>query len=1145
MAEIKNSFLGSRMNKDVDDRLLPSNEYRDAINISVSESEDSDVGAVENVIGTAEAAAYTGIPNAKVIGSIADEKNDNIYLFFTNFTDGSGTALDLRPVDTASDKTCAIVVYNTFGSTFTELVKGSFLNFSTTHEIFGLNLIENLLFWTDNRNQPRKINVDTALASGTYYTSEDHISVAKYAPFRPINLYKETSQNPSVYETTMKDVVSLSKIDGKTGIVKANVTNSSSVTITQSYGFDFAQNDIISFGEDSGATEYTVTSFTASSGLLVFSGGTVTLVKGTPIVNKRNTNFIKNYSGDPKFLEDKFVRFSYRFKFDDNEYSIIAPFTQAAYIPKQDGYFLGGDEMQTEISSEVSFMVNKVNFIELMVPLPEGATLGTLVDNQKIKEIDILYKESDSLAIKVVDTVTIDKIQSSGSANSTFYQYDYQATKPILVLPSSETTRAYDKTPVKALAQEVTGNRVIYGNYVDKHTAPDHLSYKVTATPKLESGDAYTGIKDELPQHTLKRNRNYQVGFVLSDRFGRQSDVILSNVLSTSTSVEGIYGASTIYFPNRGFISAKEVEDDLGNSLKILFEEPITSNFSPLVPGLVNQTGEPGLYDATTNPTGWYSYKVVVKQLEQEYYNVYVPGIINGALTSNSPDPTFAFTTLLSDNINKVPKELSDTSSNQLQFNSEEKLFCVVDTPAGNFNKQSFTDGRNSVVTTIATFSDMGGNTGSPHANILQAETNPFIAKLQTPFGIGKPHTSTDNSITLGVFETAPKVSSIDIYYETSTVGLISELNTEVFSSSGPFVAGFSFDGYDHQESQDPSGSLSGGTGAADSPWVTDRFAAQDSALNNLPSSEVTYFEARSNSDTVQRAKYINGIAQSGTQDFQLITENINSVDYHRIKILNPFYFGVDASVAETYTFRFKVRNSELDCAASVNGAVPGINVINVDAITANKTLYEGMQVLQGATIIGTITRIFSQSNQTAGFELSASVTLADDDALTFKAIESDLFWSSRSLSNSSPTAGTYTYVHNPAYSTMPGIFANNSGAKNGSFDTTRDTLDLTWDFDPVQAGVSAILAYSFSTYLGNPLITITSGQSPQPGDSLTLSIESSTGRVSKFAGRGWRDDIRATVRVTDSGGATDSITLDFDMKPGGFTDAFSLGFDI
>ena len=648
-----------------------------------------------------------------------------------------------------------------------------------------------------------------------------------------------------------------------------------------------------------------------------------------------------------------------------------------------------------------------------------------------------------------------------------------------------------------------------------------------------------------MPQHTLKRNRNYQIGFVLSDRFGRQSDVILSNSLTTTTSFDGIYGSSTIYFPYRGVVSARDVEDDLGNSIKILFEKQIQSNASPLAPGFPDQTGEPGLYNETTNPLGWYSYKIVVKQTEQEYYNVYVPGIVNGELTTNAPNSTYAFTTLLADNINKVPKELSDASSNQLQFNSEEKLFCVVDTPPGAFNKQNFKDGRSEVVTTIATFKDMGGDPDAPHANILQAETNPFIAKLQTPFAIGKPHTNIDSSITLGIFETAPTVSNIDIYYETSTTGLISDLNSAVLSGSGPFVAGFSPDGYDHQESQNPAGSISGGTGAADSPWVTDYFIAQDSSLNNFSSSEVTYFEARSNSDTVQRAKYINGIAQSGTQDFQLVTDNINSVDNHRIKILNPFYFGENASVDETYTFRFKVRNSGLDCAASVNGAVSATNVINVDAITANKTLYENMQVLEGTTVIGTITRIISQSNQTASFELSASVTLADDAALTFKAAENDVFWSSRSLSNSSPTIGTYTYVHNPAFSTMSGVFANNSGAKNGSFDTTRDTLDLVWDFDPVQTGVSAILSYSFGTYLGHPLITITNGISPKPGESLTLIIDKDTGKVSRFAGSGWRDDIKATVRVTDSGGATDSITLDFDMEPGGFTDAFSVGFDI
>ena len=44
MAEVKNAFIKSKMNKDLDDRLLPSGEYRDALNIAISRSEASDWG---------------------------------------------------------------------------------------------------------------------------------------------------------------------------------------------------------------------------------------------------------------------------------------------------------------------------------------------------------------------------------------------------------------------------------------------------------------------------------------------------------------------------------------------------------------------------------------------------------------------------------------------------------------------------------------------------------------------------------------------------------------------------------------------------------------------------------------------------------------------------------------------------------------------------------------------------------------------------------------------------------------------------------------------------------------------------------------------------------------------------------------------
>ena len=47
MAEVKNDFLKSRMNKDLDDRLVPKGEYRHAQNISVAKSEGNDVGAIE------------------------------------------------------------------------------------------------------------------------------------------------------------------------------------------------------------------------------------------------------------------------------------------------------------------------------------------------------------------------------------------------------------------------------------------------------------------------------------------------------------------------------------------------------------------------------------------------------------------------------------------------------------------------------------------------------------------------------------------------------------------------------------------------------------------------------------------------------------------------------------------------------------------------------------------------------------------------------------------------------------------------------------------------------------------------------------------------------------------------------------------
>ena len=54
MAKLQHTFVQGKMNKDLDERLVPNGQYRDAQNIQISSSEGSDVGAVENILGNAK-----------------------------------------------------------------------------------------------------------------------------------------------------------------------------------------------------------------------------------------------------------------------------------------------------------------------------------------------------------------------------------------------------------------------------------------------------------------------------------------------------------------------------------------------------------------------------------------------------------------------------------------------------------------------------------------------------------------------------------------------------------------------------------------------------------------------------------------------------------------------------------------------------------------------------------------------------------------------------------------------------------------------------------------------------------------------------------------------------------------------------------
>ena len=577
MPEIKRVFNASRMNQDLDDRLVVPGEYREALNINVSKSEGSDIGAIENLKGNKEIVS-TSISGAKTIGVLRDNGNEKIYYFITNN--------DSYDHSNSSAKQHQIIEYDQRANKSIILVNSNALNFHTQFPITGVNLVDTLLFFTDDRNPPRKINVDTARNEPGKYnlaTNIDNlISVAKFAPY------------------SAADILALSNTDETGAVITSN------------------------------------------------------------------------------FLENKLVRFSYRYQFDDGEYSVLAPFTPICFSR------LGNtDTINTSTIAdfgEIETFVNAVKSVQLSVPVPTG---------YGITGVELIYKETGSSTLYVVEDKTV---TTESSIN-----FFYKSQDPFKTLPSDQLTRVSDAVPKKAKSQELAGGRLIYGNFLQNFDIPD-LSFSVTRTG--ETSARYATLDTSM---SVKSRRTYQVGIVLADKFGRQSPVILSSTGNDTVFIDAASGAvnSTNVF----------------NALRVSFSAASVTALKAL---------------------DWaYSYRIVVKQREQEYYN-WISIVSSANVIAR-----------LGDSINKIPRDQT----------------AVI--PPSTSNTISPCD--------VSVYPKVLSGANQTTSSLTKVQS------INNPAGTANVPTVTDAgaSVTSGVsvYETEPVESDLDIFFETSTGGLISVLN--------------------------------------------------------------------------------------------------------------------------------------------------------------------------------------------------------------------------------------------------------------------------------------------------------------------------------------------------------------------------------
>ena len=220
--------------------------------------------------------------------------------------------------------------------------------------------------------------------------------------------------------------------------------------------------------------------------------------------------WVRLESPEPLF-EYKFPRFSYRYKYVDGEYSPFAPFSEIAFLPDRysyepkDGYNFG--------------MVNQLRDLTLKYYHYDEDCIP-----QDISEIDILYKETNNPAVFVVKTLKRSDITpiwpDLNNTSDTFLRGEFKVTTDMIhsAVPSNQLLRPWDNVPRVALAQEISANRLIYGNYLQ--------NYNIEQDPIINISLADQESITDYAQPSIKTMRSYQIGVVYSDRYGRETPIL-------------------------------------------------------------------------------------------------------------------------------------------------------------------------------------------------------------------------------------------------------------------------------------------------------------------------------------------------------------------------------------------------------------------------------------------------------------------------------------------------------------------------------------------------------------------------------------------------------------------------------------------
>jgi len=540
MPELKRRFSGGKMNKDLDERLVPNGQYRDALNVQVSTSEGSDVGALQNIFGNKLPYAASIASNLgdfpKVIGSIRRDETECVYWFVTSQTKS------------------LIIEYNQSKNEVKPILvdENKILKFDRKNLITGVDILDDFLIWTDNQTEPKMIKISdwkeysndlwthTQVDGGDF--EEKHCTVIKEGPKNaPVLKMGRTTREGPISGTLHNKAFTF-----------FNNNNSSWELLPVGDYIDQDGDGVADSGNNRPLPNAPDSEIIISSTTPDFRVGDkleITLVddpnEGEPNQAKVIASVLEKDQAYPKIFkinidsisigleqglqswnvrlvqkpalfENKFVRFAYRYKYKDGEYSTISPWSKVAFI---------GDKFDYSHKKGYNFgMVNQLRLLEIRNWAP--ASITGIYQPYGVVEVDILYKDSVSNNIYIVKSVkTTDEEHNDIGTFLDPYSGRLEITSELIykVIPSNQILRPYDNVPKKAKALSISGNRILFGNYTENYDIVSE-GKEITVKFAVNVTSSKYGVSSALP--SIKSQRTYQVGVVYRDKYGRETPVL-------------------------------------------------------------------------------------------------------------------------------------------------------------------------------------------------------------------------------------------------------------------------------------------------------------------------------------------------------------------------------------------------------------------------------------------------------------------------------------------------------------------------------------------------------------------------------------------------------------------------------------------